>query len=194
MNKYDVLRERITVPMAIEVYMPSTRIKNKRIPCPFHGGTHYNLALTDRVWYCHVCHAGGDVIEFVRRLYSLPFPQTIMRLSADFGVSIGGQRASPAHDRKMQREMLAMQKRREEAITFSDDQLSKLNGLRRWLNDNAGEDAQSVIGDIDALLDRHLAPDNLFTWDVTPMIQSIKQKYEVYNGNDNTCDDPNVDA
>lgn len=193
MDKYDELRERITVPMVVEMYIPNVRIKRQRIPCPFHGGTHGNLALTDRVWYCHVCHAGGDVIEFVRRLHNLPFPQTIMRLSADFGIPISGQRASPAHERKMQREMLAMQKRREEAITFSDKQLAALNDLRRWLSNNAGEDAQGVIDDIDALLDRHLAPDNLFTWNVTPMIQAIKEKYEVEH-DECTCNDTDLDA
>lgn len=193
MDKYDVLREHVGMPLAVEKYLPNVRIRNRRIPCPFHGGTHFNLAFTDRVWYCHVCHAGGDVIEFVRRLYNLPFSQTIVRMSADFGISIGGQRASLAHERKMQRELMAMQKRREEAITFSDAQLTALNELRRWLNDRVGEDAQSAIDDVDALLDKHLSPENLFSWDVTPMIRAIKQRYEVCN-DDNACNDPAVDA
>lgn len=194
MDKYDALRERITMPMVVEKYMPTARIRRQRIPCPFHGGVNFNLALTDRVWYCHVCHAGGDVIEFVRRLHNLPFPQTVVRLSVDFGIPVSGQRASPAHEMKMQREMLAMQKRREEATTFSDLQISALSALRLWLNDNVGEDAQSVISDIDALLDEHLKTNALFAWDVAPMVQSIMKKYEVCDGNDGSNGDPAMDT
>ncbi len=193
MDKYDALRESITVPMVVERYIPQAKIRNQRIPCPFHGGVHFNLALTDRVWYCHVCHAGGDVIEFARRLCGLRFPETVLRLSADFGVPVRGQRASPVYESKMRREMLAMQKRREEAISFSDAQVDALSGLRRWLNATAAEDAQSVIDDIDALLDRHLKTGDLFAWDVTPMIQAIKHRYEVDDGNSNDGD-PAMDA
>ena len=194
MDKYDVLREGITVPMVVERYIPGARIRNRRIPCPFHGGEHRNLALTDRVWYCHVCHAGGDVIEFVRRYFSLRFPETVLRLSADFGIKVCGQRASPAHEAKMQRELMAMQRRREEAISFSDRQVDALSKLRLWLNDTAAEDAQSVIDDIDALLDRHLKTGDLFSWDVTPMIQTIKEKYEVLDDDNGDDDAPAVDA
>lgn len=188
MDKYDALRESITVPMVVERYIPQAKIRNQRIPCPFHGGVHFNLALTDRVWYCHVCHAGGDVIEFARRLCGLRFPETVLRLSADFGVPIRGQRASPAYESKMRREMLAMQKRREEAISFSDAQVNALSELRRWLNATAAEDAQGVIDDIDAILDRHLKTGDLFTWDTEPMIRAIKHKYEVDDDNSNNGD------
>lgn len=181
MDKYDALRESVTVPAVINKYLPSVRIRNYRIPCPFHGGTHYNLAFTDRVWYCHVCHAGGDVIEFVRQLLNLRFPETILRLSSDFGVPVGGRRASPLHESKIMRELAVMQKRREEAISFSDAQVSALTDLRRWLHNTYCEDAQSVIDDLDALLDRHASKNDLVTWDVSPMVNSIKQQYEVKN-------------
>lgn len=188
MDKYDALRESVTVPAVINKYLSSVRIRNNRIPCPFHGGTHYNLAFTDRVWYCHVCHSGGDVIEFVRQLLHLRFPETVLRISADFGVPVGGKRASPLYERKIQRELAAMQKRREEAISFSDAQVSALTDLRRFLFNTCCEDAQSVIDDLDALLDRHASSNELFTWDVAPMVHAIKQQYEVENehGDNNT--------
>jgi hypothetical protein len=191
MDNYDVLRESITMPMVIERYLPTAKLCAHRIPCPFHGGHNRNLAVTDRVWYCHVCHAGGDMIEFVRRLLNLRFPETIVRLSADFGVPVSGKRASPLHESRILRELAAMQKRREEAITFSDTQLHALIDLRRWLNSTCPEDAQSVIGDLDAILDRHAAKNDLITWDATPMINSIKKQFEVYNANG---DDSSMDA
>lgn len=185
MDNYDALRESVTMQAVVEKYMPTVRIRQQRIPCPFHGGEHANLAFTDRVWYCHVCHAGGDVIEFVRRFFHLRFPETVLRLSADFGVPVGGRRATASYVAKRERELQAILKRRQEAADFSDKQIGALSRLRRWLWDNVGEDAQSVIDDIDALLDRHQQRQDLFTWDAGPMIDAIYKQYEVYNDNDN---------
>lgn len=43
-------------------------IRHGRCRCPVHGGNDYNCVLYkgNRGYYCHVCHAGGDVIGFVQ--------------------------------------------------------------------------------------------------------------------------------
>lgn len=40
------------------------KMRGNRAQCPFHGGEHYNLQFfSDGKCYCHVCHAGGDVVQ-----------------------------------------------------------------------------------------------------------------------------------
>ena len=61
-------------------------IRRGRCRCPFHGGTDYNCVLYrgDRGFYCHVCKAGGDVIQFVREYYKMSFPDAARWLNNTF--------------------------------------------------------------------------------------------------------------
>src|SRR5690242_21448072 len=40
-----------------------------RAACPFHGGSHRNFAVIPKkgMFYCFVCHEGGDVFTFFMR-------------------------------------------------------------------------------------------------------------------------------
>ncbi len=46
-----------------------------RAPCPFHGGTHRNFAVIPRkgMFYCFVCHAGGDVFTFLMKKLGMDY-------------------------------------------------------------------------------------------------------------------------
>lgn len=61
------------------------------IRCPFHDEKTPSLKLykdPGRGFHCYGCGKGGSVIDFVMNLLSLNFPQTILRLNADFGLGV----------------------------------------------------------------------------------------------------------
>lgn len=63
--------------------------------CPFHSDSHPSLHVypDSRGWWCFVCNEGGDVIDFVKRLYHINARQAAMRLDNDFclGLTVGLQ-------------------------------------------------------------------------------------------------------
>ncbi|PYO77450.1 MAG: hypothetical protein DMD67_06575 [Gemmatimonadetes bacterium] len=50
-----------------------------RAPCPFHGGTHRNFAVIPRkgMFYCFVCHEGGDVFTFFMKKLGMDYPTAV---------------------------------------------------------------------------------------------------------------------
>jgi hypothetical protein len=59
-----------------------------RAKCPFHDGDAVtSLAVNDEkgVFYCHVCHASGDKIGFVRKLHNCSFHEALSFLGLDSG-------------------------------------------------------------------------------------------------------------
>ena len=60
------------------------------ICCPFHREKTASLKLypDGRGWCCFGCHAGGTVIDFVMKLFDIPFRQAILRINADFALGL----------------------------------------------------------------------------------------------------------
>lgn len=63
--------------------------RNKRIPCPFHGGKDNNLGFKDEFFHCFVCGAKGDIFDFVMRLFDIPFGKAAQKLCEDFSLPYG---------------------------------------------------------------------------------------------------------
>lgn len=61
-----------------------------RGPCPFHGGTKRNLAIipSKRIFYCYVCHEGGDVFAFFMKRFGLDYPHAVREVARKVGVTI----------------------------------------------------------------------------------------------------------
>lgn len=61
-----------------------------RGPCPFHGGTKRNLAVIPRkqMFYCFVCHEGGDVFAFYMKHLGMDYPTAVREVAAKVGVII----------------------------------------------------------------------------------------------------------
>lgn len=61
-----------------------------RGPCPFHGGTHRNLAVIPRkqMYYCFVCHEGGDVFTFLMKRFGMEYPQAVREVGSRVGIEI----------------------------------------------------------------------------------------------------------
>ena len=68
------------------------------ICCPFHNEKTASLKLypDGRGWYCFGCHAGGTVIDFVMKLFDIPFRQAILRINADFALGLTWDKPDPA--------------------------------------------------------------------------------------------------
>jgi DNA primase len=61
-----------------------------RSPCPFHGGTHRNFAVIPRkgMFYCFVCHAGGDVFTFLMKKLGMDYPTAVREVARRVGITI----------------------------------------------------------------------------------------------------------
>lgn len=68
------------------------------ICCPFHGEKTASLKLYDGQcgWHCFGCGAGGTVIDFVMKLFDIPFRQAILRINADFSLGLTRDKPDPA--------------------------------------------------------------------------------------------------
>ena len=83
----DVIKARVSVPDAVERYT-TERIVRNRIRCPVHHGTDYNMRIYSNSYYCYVCHATGDVIQFVRAVTGDSFQDSMVRLNDDFSLHL----------------------------------------------------------------------------------------------------------
>lgn len=86
-----IIRASVSMEQIVGVYMPAERIRRGFIACPFHGEKVGSLKLYDNTFYCFGCHAGGDILDFVGRLYNLSPDAAIKRINDDFqlGLPVG---------------------------------------------------------------------------------------------------------
>jgi DNA primase len=61
-----------------------------RGPCPFHQGTHRNFSVSPRkrMYYCFVCHAGGDVFNFLQKRLGMDWPAAVRAVAEKSGIEI----------------------------------------------------------------------------------------------------------
>lgn len=61
-----------------------------RGPCPFHGGTHRNFAVIPKkgMFYCFVCHAGGDVFTFLMKRLGMDYPTAVREVARRVGITV----------------------------------------------------------------------------------------------------------
>ncbi len=61
-----------------------------RGPCPFHDGTDCNFAVTPKkqMFYCYVCHEGGDIFSFFMKRFGMDFPAAVREVARKVGIAI----------------------------------------------------------------------------------------------------------
>ena len=61
-----------------------------RGPCPFHQGTHRNFSVSPKkqMYYCFVCHAGGDVFNFLIKRLGVDWPTAVKMVAEKSGIEI----------------------------------------------------------------------------------------------------------
>lgn len=61
-----------------------------RGPCPFHQGKDRNFSVAPKkgIYYCFVCHASGDAIDFAKEWLGLDFTEAVKHVAARSGVEV----------------------------------------------------------------------------------------------------------
>ena len=61
-----------------------------RGPCPFHQGTHRNFSVSPKkhMYYCFVCHEGGDVFRFLQKRLGMEWPAAVKLVGEKSGIEV----------------------------------------------------------------------------------------------------------
>ena len=61
-----------------------------RGPCPFHQGTHRNFSVSPKkqMYYCFVCHEGGDVFSFLTKRLGVDWPTAVKMVAEKSGIDV----------------------------------------------------------------------------------------------------------
>ncbi len=61
-----------------------------RGPCPFHQGTHRNFSVSPKkhMYYCFVCHEGGDVFKFLQKRLGIEWPAAVKLVGDKSGIEV----------------------------------------------------------------------------------------------------------
>lgn len=86
-NYAEIIKSFVSVPAAVERYT-AQKIVHNRICCPIHNGTDRNMRIYPKSYYCWVCHATGDVIQFVQSVQGVSFQDAIRELDRDFHLNL----------------------------------------------------------------------------------------------------------
>ena len=82
-----IIKQAVPMRDAVERYTGQQIVLN-RICCPIHHGKDRNMRIYGRSYYCWVCHASGDVIQFVQAVCGVSFRDAMKRLNEDFKLDL----------------------------------------------------------------------------------------------------------
>lgn len=101
-----------------EYYGFAVNRRTRKILCPFHADSHPSMHIYsgDKGYHCFVCGAGGDVIDFVMRLFGLSFQDACRKMDEDFHLGLDiGKRKSRDDQKKAEKEFRIMMEKKEAA-------------------------------------------------------------------------------
>jgi DNA primase len=107
--------------------------------CPFHSEKtpSFGINPVEKLFYCHGCHKGGDLITFVRETEGLDFAQAVEWLADRTGIQLEYEETSPAQE--------ARRKRRDRLESLLEDAASFYS---RYLWDTAaGEPVRAYLAE-----------------------------------------------
>lgn len=87
----DRVREAADIVQIIGEHVPLRRTgADFRGPCPFHQGTHRNFSVSPRkgIYYCFVCHEGGDVFTFLQKRLGMDWPGAVRYVADKVGIPV----------------------------------------------------------------------------------------------------------
>ena len=117
MYKAEQIKSTLNMRQVAEFYGHKIN-SNGLMICPFHNDTKPSLKVYEgsRGFYCYSCGTGGDVIEFVSKLYGLKFMDTICKLNIDFHLNLELDKANQIYKPKLLTKQETAKKQRLEAI------------------------------------------------------------------------------
>ena len=111
----DQIKSAVTMREAAERYGLTVNRQRKAL-CPFHNDTKPSLHVYGgkRGYFCFVCNQGGDVIDFVQRMFGLSFQDAEKKLNEDFKLRLPiGETLSEEKRREANRAAYLRRKERE---------------------------------------------------------------------------------
>ena len=120
----EIIKERVSMSEALSVYGYEMN-RAGYITCPFHSEKTASCKIYEYSFHCFGCGAGGDVINFVKKLFDINFNQAIVRINEDFHLGLKLDNQSTPEQRKMARERIAQRKRNEEEKRKKDKEYIK---------------------------------------------------------------------
>jgi DNA primase len=85
------IRESADIVQVIGEYVELKRAgTDYRGPCPFHQGTNRNFSVSPkkRIYYCFVCHEGGDVFTFLQKRLGVDWPSAVKMVAEKSGIEV----------------------------------------------------------------------------------------------------------
>ena len=99
--------------------------RNNKACCPFHDDHAASMHIYDgrHGWFCFTCGIGGDVIEFVQRLFDLSFKEAEQKLNEDFGLGLPMESKRTDAERAELAELIRQQQAARDAHEAEHDRL-----------------------------------------------------------------------
>lgn len=160
---FSEVKEYLTARQAAEGYGLKVG-KNGMACCPFHDDRHPSMKI-DKNYHCFACGAGGDVVDYVSRLFGLSQYGAALKLAEDFRLPIETGRKGPmsVQERKDIRERKEKQERSIHIkMRFAGWCSKSIDTLKKCLAEI--ENAKSFL--------RNKAPEQIFTDDYTYLLQA----------------------
>ena len=120
----DVICHTLTLPEVAEYYGYELK-RGGFICCPFHTEKTASCKVSDKLFHCFGCGEGGNLIQFVEKLFQLDFKDALVKIDNDFRLLLTGQSVSPEQRRKAE----AIRKKREEECKQKDEQTRYIKKL-----------------------------------------------------------------
>lgn len=122
----DKIKQLITVSQAFEQYGFEVN-RGGFIVCPFHSEKTPSLKVYagDTKWKCFGCNEGGDIVDFVMKLFNINFQQAIVRLNNDFSLGLTNDKPSARDIERMRRERADKDRELQEYRSKSQEQAER---------------------------------------------------------------------
>jgi hypothetical protein len=113
-GQFATIKERVELPELLAFYgfYPA---RNGKYICPFHEEKTPSFSIKGQSWYCFGCGCGGDVIDFLVKLYNLSPIEAARQLDSDFQLEVF-QSEPPSAVQRQQVAAAARQRQRDKAL------------------------------------------------------------------------------
>lgn len=127
------IKDAVTMEDVLKMYGNETS-SNGRIPCPLHNGHDKNFSYKEKFFKCFVCGESGSVIDFVMKLFGIPFRQAVLRINADFSLALTGAEPNPAVRAALLERKRRREKKKEELRRLESRHRELCKELRYWID------------------------------------------------------------
>lgn len=161
MNIFSQVKEHLTARQAAEYY--GLKVKRNGIACcPFHDDKHPSMKI-DKNYYCFACGVGGDVVDYVSRMFRLSQYDAALKLIDDLTLPVDAK--GNAELSVQEKERIRRKKAERERITRIRERFEK------WCSQTV-DILKNCISEIDSA-NRFLIgqpPDIIFSEDYAQML------------------------